>query len=84
MAISKLSVKGCAFAAGVMWGAAILFLGVLATRGHGLPLMRAFASLYPGYQPTFFGVLIGTVWGLIDGCIAGALFAWVYNHFVKA
>jgi hypothetical protein len=39
------------------------------------------ASVYPGYtaEPTLAQVLIGTGYGLVDGLVAGALFAWLYN-----
>ena len=39
------------------------------------------ASIYPGYHPTasFAQVLIGTLYGLLDGAVGGALFAWLYN-----
>lgn len=26
-------------------------------------------------------VIIGTLWGLADGAIGGAVFAWLYNQF---
>ncbi len=44
-----------------------------------LPIMY----VYRGYSTTPIGSLIGLVWGLIDGYIGGAIFAWVYNQMVK-
>ena len=39
------------------------------------------ASLYPGYRATasLGQVIIGTVYGVLDGAVAGAVFAWLYN-----
>ena len=39
------------------------------------------ASVYPGYQATasFGQVLIGTLYGVVDGAVIGAIFAWLYN-----
>jgi hypothetical protein len=41
------------------------------------------ASVYPGYraEPTFTSVIVGTLYGVVDGGIAGAVFAWLYNLF---
>ena len=36
-------------------------------------------KIYRGYSLTPSGSLIGLLWGLIDGSITGAIFAWVYN-----
>ncbi len=77
----KLNVRAFTFATGILWGSAMLFLGILATRGYGLPFVELFGSIYPGFKPTFLGTLLGTIWGVIDGCIAGVMFAWLYNHF---
>ena len=39
------------------------------------------ASLYPGYTATasFGQVIIGALYGILDGAVAGAVFAWLYN-----
>ena len=36
-------------------------------------------KIYRGYSLTPYGSLAGLLWGLIDGSITGAIFAWVYN-----
>ncbi|MBI4905722.1 MAG: hypothetical protein HY820_18965 [Acidobacteria bacterium] len=42
------------------------------------------SSVYPGYgaTPTVAGVLAGTIWGILDGGVAGFLFGWLYNRFL--
>ena len=85
----RLSVRSMALAGGVMWGVLCMFvvgLGNMMWPGFGQGLLDLAASLYPGYQATLsFGqVLIGTLYGLLDGAICGAIFAWLYNCFAAA
>jgi hypothetical protein len=39
------------------------------------------ASVYPGYtaEPGFGQVLIGGLYGALDGAVVGAVLAWLYN-----
>jgi hypothetical protein len=41
------------------------------------------SSVYPGADTTatFGRVLLGTIYGLIDGAIAGCIFGWLYSAF---
>ena len=67
-------------AIGIVWGAGVLLLGVMATAWDwGTPLVKLFGSLYLGYAPTLPGILLGALWGFADGLIGGTLIAWVYN-----
>ena len=40
------------------------------------------ARVYRGYSISAGGSFIGLLWGLVDGAICGAIFAWLYNLFV--
>ena len=77
----KLSIKGLALASGILWGACILFVGVcnLIWPSYGVAVLDAVGSIYPGSGAGFGGVIVGTLYGLADGAIAGAIFAWLYN-----
>lgn len=79
----KLNIGALALAVGLFWGGAILLVGVsnLVWPGYGGAFLQIVASIYPGYAgtATFGQVLIGTGYGLVDGAIGGALFAWLYN-----
>jgi hypothetical protein len=85
----KLSVKGLAIAMGLIWGVLAMFVIGVANLVWP-PYARAFldimASVYPGYTgaPTFGQVIVGSLYGLVDGAIAGALLAWLYNRFAAA
>ena len=42
-------------------------------------------SIYPGYKSLsgFAGVIVGALYAVVDGAVAGALFGWLYDSFVK-
>jgi len=46
------------------------------------PNLALLAQFCPGYTVTFLGSLIGFVWGVIYGGVAGYLLARIYNHLV--
>ncbi len=82
----RLSVRSVALTGALMWGVLCMFLvglGNLRWSGYGQGLLDLAASLYPGYQatPSIGQVLIGTLYGLVDGAICGGIFAWLYNRF---
>ena len=39
-------------------------------------------AVYRGYNISPIGSFIGLAWGLVDGLIGGAIFAWLYNCLV--
>ena len=71
----------------LLWGGCMLFVGLvnLAAPAYGIDFLRMMSSVYPGFQPAhkIGEVLLGTVYGLIDGAIAGVLFAWLYNWIAR-
>ncbi len=84
----KLDVKALALTGGLIWGILAMFLSGVANliwSGYAQGFLDVMASVYPGYNATdgFGQVIIGTLYGLVDGAIAGALFAWVYNCFAQ-
>ena len=80
----KLNIKAFAIAVAVVWGLGI-FIGtwwVILLDGASNE-MTSLGHIYRGYTITPLGSVIGMVWGLLDGLIAGAIFAWLYN-FISA
>ena len=80
----RLNVKAMTIAVALIWGVLAMFLVGLANiiwPSYGQPFLDLMASLYPGYKATasIGQVVIGTLYGLLDGAICGALFAWFYN-----
>jgi hypothetical protein len=82
----RLHITALALATGLIWGGAILVVGLanLVWPEYGRAFLDVTASIYPGYHPgTGIGsVVMGTLYGLFDGTIGGAIFAWLYNLFV--
>jgi len=81
----KLNVRSMAISVSLVWGVLGMFLvglGNLIRPGYGQGLLDLAASLYPGYTAgsTLGQVIIGTLYGLADGAVCGAAFAWLYNR----
>lgn len=81
------SIKGLALTTGLLWAASVLLLGVINMiwPSYGTAAIGVLQSLYPGYANTtgFVGVIVGTLYAAVDGAIAGAVFAWLYNRMAK-
>lgn len=85
----KCSVKGLALTLALVWGILAMFLvGVanLIWPGYGKAFLDMAASVYPGYHatPNILDVMVGTLYGLLDGAICGAVIACLYNCFAGA
>lgn len=83
----QLSWKALAIAFGVTWGGLLLLVGMvnMATPTYGTAFLQGISSVYPGFHASgsLTDVLVGTVYGLIDGAIGGAFFGWLYNSFAR-
>ncbi len=84
----KLSIQGMTVTLAIVWGMLAMFLTGIANLiwpGYGRAFLEVMASVYPGYNATatFGQVIVGTVYGLLDGAVAGAVFAWLYNRFAQ-
>ncbi len=76
----KLNVKAFALTCGLIWGFAIFLLTWWIIAFEGATGDTTFIGrLYRGYTLSPAGSLIGLAWGLVDGAIGGAIFAWLYN-----
>jgi hypothetical protein len=82
----KLSVKALGITSGVIWGGCMLTCGLinLGSRSYGGSFLKLMSSVYPGFHNArnVPDVLVGAGYGFVDGTIAGALIAAVYNQFV--
>ncbi len=83
----KLDVKALALTFGILWGVGAMFLTGLANLlwpGYGQAFLQAMASVYPGYEVGvgLGQVVVGALYGVVDGMVAGALGGWLYNAIV--
>ena len=81
----RLNVTAVAISFAVVWGVLAMFLTGVANMiwpPYGQDFLQAMASIYPGYQASasFGQVIVGTLYGLLDAAIIGAVFAWFYNR----
>ena len=78
-----LSVCRMAMACGILWAVTLLFVGVINRfyPTYGLPFLQVMDSIYPGYHAAFGmkNLIVGALYALLDGAVAGALLAWFYN-----
>lgn len=79
----RVSVSALALTLGVFWGAAMLIVALanLIWPGYGGAFLDLAASVYPGYRPGSGpgSIIVGTLYALVDGAVAGAVVAWLYN-----
>lgn len=88
----KLNVKAAALAGGILWCAGMLILTIASGltnihdpagageyAGYGGAMIKGLMSIYPGYAITKSGIIIGAVYGFVDGLICCAVAAGLYN-----
>lgn len=83
----KLNVRALAFTAALIWGILAMLLTGLANLiwpSYGREFLQVMASVYLGYHatPSLGQVIIGTLYGLVDGAVCGAVLGWLYNVFL--
>jgi hypothetical protein len=78
----KLRVRAFAISFGIMIGVAIFLITywfmIMNYEGSTLVKLR---NLFLGYSVTWYGGLIGLLWGFVTGFLGGGLLAWLYNKF---
>lgn len=84
----KLDVMRLGSALAIVWGGIVLLAGIanLIWPAYAVEFLKIVDSIYPGYhfgQWGFGGVIVGALYGLIDGFIVGVVFAWLYNLLMK-
>lgn len=77
------STKAVTWAAAILGGLCMLIVGLinLADPSYGGEFLRMMSSIYPGADSarTIGKVLLGTVYGLVDGAISGFIFMMLYR-----
>ena len=83
--LMKLSLKAMIIAGAGLKAGGFLFVSLmnLVFRPYGGAYLALLTSLYPGYDPLSgpIGIIVGTLYSLIAGALAGLLFGSVYNLF---
>ncbi len=83
----KFNIKALALASAILWGLVMLLMGLanLIWGNYGQQFLQTMSSVYPGYHATrsIIEVIVGTLYGVVDGLVGGAAFAWLYNQCAK-
>ena len=84
----RYSLNAFAGSLSLLWGGAMLFVGLIhmAAPSYGGEFLRMTSSVYPGADtsPALGRVLLGTVYGLVDGAIGGYIFGLLYRALAHA
>jgi len=78
--VMKFNVKAYALAFGIWWGAGLFLLTwwiIILEGSSGEATL--IGRVYPGYNISPVGSLLGLGWGFVDGFVFGGIFAWLYN-----
>jgi len=83
--VRRLSIKSLVIAAALLKAIGFLFVALmnLILPPYGGPFLALLSSVYLGYDAATgpLSVLVGTLYSLIAGGVAGAIFGWLYNGF---
>jgi len=83
--MAKLDIKAFGLACGILWGGALLTMGITAMVAPAYmgDFVTVLGTKYIGYKATVPGIFIGGIWGFADAGIGGLILAWLYNKFSK-
>lgn len=82
--MNKLSASALGLACGVLHAICmvVVALGVWMF-GWWAGSVALISEWYPGFGPSFMGLVAGAFWGFLEGFVGGYLLAWFYNKFAK-
>jgi hypothetical protein len=79
----KLKVWAFGLAVGIVCGLGMLLFGILGSFGLFPKSIALTSEFYIGFSTSILGILLGTIYGFVDGFLGGAIVAWIYNRFAK-
>ena len=81
----RFNILAFAITCALVWGVGLFVLTwwIIAFDGSS-PDPTFIGKVYRGYVITPVGSLIGLAWGVVDGFVGGAIFAWLYNVLAAA
>ncbi len=83
----RINVFALSATAALFWGVAVLVVACAnwIWPNYGGAFLALAASIYPGYDPGagIGSITTGTLYALVDGAFAGAVFGWLYNFLSR-
>ncbi len=67
---------------GTVWGFSIFITTIISHyTGYGRLFLEVLAkSIYPGYEISLTGSILGLIYGFLDGLISGSIIGFIYNR----
>jgi hypothetical protein len=80
----QLNALAAALACGTLWGISLLVWTWLAIQWQvGASTLELLTDIYPRYEVTPLGSLLGLVWGFVDGFVGAYILVKLYNFFAR-
>lgn len=81
---NQLNALAAALSMGSLWSISMLLCTLFAMQfEYADQFMTLMTDVYPGYELTGKGAVIGMLYGFADGFLGGYLIVWLYNFFVR-
>lgn len=78
----ELNKKSLAMTSGLLWGLCVFLTTIWVMVLGNAEGLDCLVAIYPGYCVSIGGAFLGLVYGVVDGLIAGYVFAWLYNKML--
>lgn len=77
----KLNAKALGLTSGIFWGIGLALLTVISllSGGYASQFLAVVADVYPGFEVSYMGALVGLLYGFVDGFICCYIFGFLYN-----
>lgn len=79
-----LNTKNLALSAGIMWALSMFIMTIISMyTGYASQFINLMESIYPGYNLSWGGSILGLIYGFVDGFVGLYIFGWLYNKLNK-
>lgn len=76
----RLSPLALGISLGIISGLCMLIFALSTWQwSYGTEMMALYTSIFPGFEASLKGSLIGLAWGFLEGFVIGIIWAWIYN-----
>jgi hypothetical protein len=80
----KFDQNKAALTGGLIWALTMFFMTIISVgTGYAKAFLDVMASIYPGYNVSFSGSVVGLIYGFLDVYVGVYIVLWVYKVFSK-
>jgi len=80
-----INAKNFGIAAGIVWGLGMLITTFISMfTGYADQWLALMGNIYPGYSISWWGCIVGFIYGFIDAFVGLFLLAWFYNKLNRS